>query len=55
MVERNKKSKGAGSDLLKIGLGLLAGAVIGFLGSKLIENAENSSEPSDSDKAKQKA
>ena len=36
-MERSKKSGGVGSDLLKIGFGLLAGAVIAVAGKMIAD------------------
>lgn len=39
-MERNKKGGGIGSDLLKIGLGLLAGAVIAVAGKVIADKVQ---------------
>ena len=47
MVERRDNNKSSvGGDIFKVGLGLLIGAAVAFVGSKLIEKSEKSSEGS---------
>ncbi len=44
MERRDKKGGGMGSDLVKIGLGVLVGGALAFLGSKLSENKATTEE-----------